>query len=154
MLRKAGWLVIGILIAAAAYELAVALGAESLGPNPGDDVAGAGVVRAVALFASLAAVPLAVGFVPRPWRAAALLAPAAAAFVLPLYFTFDPYYAPDERRYIDNGGWSSPAWMIGFGVVGVVTGLLTALLPRVGAAASVVVLLLLFGLALFVGVGH
>jgi hypothetical protein len=108
----------------------------------------------VGLFAILAAVPLAVGFVVRPWRAAALLAPAAAAFVVPLYFTFDPYYAPDELRYVDNRGWSSPDWMIGFAVAGIVTGLLTALLPRVGAAASVVVLLVLFGLALFVGVGH
>jgi hypothetical protein len=154
MLRTLGWLAIGILLAAAAYELAVVLGAESLGPNPGDDVAGAGWARAVSVITLLAAVPLAVGFTLRPWRGAALLAPVAAAFVVPLYFTFDPYYAPDERRYVTAGGWASPGWMIGFGLAGVVTGLLTAQLPRVGAAVSVVVLFVFFGLALFVGVGH
>jgi hypothetical protein len=46
MLRWAGWLVIGTLVAAAGYEVALALGAGSLGPNPGDGVAGSGVAVA------------------------------------------------------------------------------------------------------------
>ena len=45
----------------------------------------------------------------RPEPVAALLAPAAAAFLVAYFFTFDPYYAPSERRYSDGGavplGW-------------------------------------------------
>jgi hypothetical protein len=45
----AGWLVIGTLLAAAGYEFALDLGAASVGPEPGDGVAGSGVVSFVAL---------------------------------------------------------------------------------------------------------
>src|SRR5690348_15660888 len=78
MLRPAGWLVIGTLLAAAGYEFALALGAASVGPEPGGGVAGSGVVSFVALLAMVAAFGLAIAFRAHPWRGAALLAPSAA----------------------------------------------------------------------------
>jgi uncharacterized protein YggT (Ycf19 family) len=81
MVRWAGWLVVGILLAGAAYELALALGAGSIGPNPGDEVAGSSTVGHVALLAMLAAAAaLAPSADSRP-SPAALFAPAAAAYL-------------------------------------------------------------------------
>ena len=70
MLRWSGWLVVVTLVSAAAYEFALALGAGSLGPEPGDGVAGSGIVRGVALLAMLVAAVL--GTIPgsRRWPAA------------------------------------------------------------------------------------
>lgn len=151
MLNRAGWSVVGILLVAAAYELALALGAGSIGPEPGDDVPGATAVRLVAALAILAGAGL-VGakLTPPP---AALLAPAAAFFVVPLYFTFDPYYAPTERRYSD-GGMLPPSWIVAVALAGIVAGVLTWLFPRVGAWATIPVLLALAITAFFVVGGH
>jgi hypothetical protein len=46
-LRVSGWTAAGVLLASAAYELA--LGASSVGSAPGDGAPGAGVVSAAAL---------------------------------------------------------------------------------------------------------
>jgi hypothetical protein len=82
-----------------------------------------------------------------------LLAPAAACFVVPLYFTFDPYYAPSLRRYSD-GGMFPPGWIVAVAAAAIVAGVLTWLVPRVGAPASALVLLALaFTAVLMVG-GH
>ena len=91
MMRVAGWVVAAVLVGAAAYELALALGAGSVGPEPGDDVAGAGVIFTAALLAILAAIVLALAYATRPHAVAALLAPAAAAFLVAFAFTYDPY---------------------------------------------------------------
>src|SRR4029079_2734792 len=98
-LRPAGWLVIGTLLVAAGYELALALGAGSVGPEPGDGVAGRGGIDLVVLLAQLAMVAsfgLVFAFSTYPWRGAALLAPSAAAYLVA--FTYDPYFAPELRR--------------------------------------------------------
>ena len=89
-------------MAASAYELALALGAGSLGPLPGDDVAGAGVVFVIGLLAMLACAVLAPSDSSRPLPAA-LFTPAAAAFVVAFFYTYDPYYAPALRRYAEGG---------------------------------------------------
>jgi hypothetical protein len=151
MLTRAGWVLVGVLVAASAYELALALGAGSIGPDPGEDVPGATAVRVVAVLAMLAGAGL-VGTKLRP-SVAALLAPAAALFVVPLYFTFDPYYAPTERRYSD-GGMLPPSWIVTVAVAGIVAGVLTRLFPRVGAWATIPALLLLAFTAIFVVGGH
>jgi hypothetical protein len=151
MLNRAGWSVVGILVAAAAYELALALGAGSLGPEPGDGVPGALAVRLVGMAAMFVGAGLMAANL--RWPAAALLAPAAALFVVPLYFTFDPYYAPTEQRFSDSGFFPL-SWIVAVAVAGVAAGALTALFPRVGAWATIPVLLVLALTALFVVGGH
>jgi hypothetical protein len=151
MLTRAGWVLVGVLVAASAYELALALGAGSIGPDPGENVPGATAVRLVAVLAMLVGVGLVAAKL-RP-QAAALLAPAAALFVVPLYFTFDPYYAPTERRYSD-GGMFPPSWIVAVAVAGIVAGVLTRLFPRVGAWATIPALLLLAFTAVFMVGGH
>jgi hypothetical protein len=151
MLNRAGWSVVGILVAAAAYELALALGAGSSGPEAGDSVPGALAVRLVAVAAMFAGAGLMAANL--RWPAAALLAPAAALFVVPLYFTFDPYYAPMERRFSD-GGFFPLSWIVAVAVAGVVAGAVTALFPRAGAWATIPVLLVLAFTATFVVGGH
>jgi hypothetical protein len=147
MLNRAGWLVVGILVAAAAYELALALGAGSLGPEPGDGVPRSLVVRLVAVAAMFAGAGLMAANL--RWPAAALLGPAAALFVVPLYFTFDPYYAPTERRF-SEGGLLPPSWIVTVAVAGLAAGALTALFPRAGAWVTIPALLALAFTGLFV----
>ena len=151
MLNRAGWSVVGILVAAAAYELALALGAGSIGSEPGGNVPGATVVRVVGVFAMVVGAGLVVAKLRSP--AAALLAPAAALFVVPLYFTFDPYYAPTERRYSVDGMFP-PAWIVAVALAGLVAGVVTWRFPRAGVWATIPALLVLAITAMFVVGGH
>jgi len=151
VLYKAGWVLVGLLLVAAAYELAVALGAGSVGPEPGDNAPGATVVRVVAVGAMLAGVGLVGARLRSP--AVALLAPAATLFVVALFFTFDPYYAPTERRYSD-GGMFPLSWIVAVAVAGMVAGALMRLWPRVGAWATAAALLVLAFTAVFIVGGH
>jgi hypothetical protein len=151
MLNRAGWLVVGVLVVAAAYELALALGAGSVGPEPGDGVPGATAVRLVAALAMLVGAGLVGAKLRSP--AAALLAPAAALFVVPFYFTFDSYYAPTERRYSDDGMFP-PAWIVAVAVAGLVAGVLTALFPRLGPWVTVPTLIVLAITAFIMVGGH
>jgi drug/metabolite transporter (DMT)-like permease len=140
-----------VLVAASAYELALALGAGSIGPDPGEDVPGATALRVVGVLAMLAGAGL-VGAKLRP-SVAALLAPAAALFVVPFYFTFDPYYAPTERRYSDDGMFPL-SWIVAVAAAGLVAGILTRLFPRVGAWATIPALLVLAFTAFLMVGGH
>ena len=151
MSRTAGWLVSGILVATAAYELALALGAGSLGPSPGDDVAGSGAVRVVALLAMLVAAGLAPLSGMRPWPAA-LFAPSAAAFLAAFYFTYDPYFAPSLRRYSEGnvGG----IWIAVVAAVALATGALTRLQPYVGRVMTSGVVVLVLLTTVLAGDGH
>jgi hypothetical protein len=152
MLNRAGWWAVGILVATAAYELALALGAGSLGPEPGDEIAGSTVVRVVALLTMLAAAVLAGGYTVRPRRAAALLAPAAAAFLVTFYFTYDPYYAPQLYRYSEgNIAWP---WIVVVAGAALAVGVVTRLLPRLGAAASSLMVFVVFVTTIGAGDGH
>ena len=156
MLRTArwlGWFVIAVLVAAAAYELALALGAGSLGREPGEGVAGSGVVEGVALLAMLAGVAVGLFHTARPWRQTALLAPAAAAFLVAFFFTYDPYYAPDAHRFSD-GGAVAGHWIVIVAALALFVGILTALVPRIGAALSSAVVLLVVLTTVFAGDGH
>jgi hypothetical protein len=151
MLRSAGWLLVGILVAAAAYELALALGAGSLGPEPGDDVAGATAVRLTAGLAMLAAAALAPFLASRPWPAA-LFAPAAAAYLVAFYFTYDPYFAPTLRRY-SEGNVGAP-WIAVVAVIALANGVLTGLQPRIGRYTTSAVLVLLLLTTVLAADGH
>jgi len=150
MIRSAGWFVVGILLAASAYELALALGAGSLGPEPGDDVAGAGVVLGIALLAMLTCAVLSPFDASRPWPAA-LFAPAAVAFVIPFFFTYDAYYAPTLRRYAEGGA----AWYLAVvAIIGVGNGVLTWLQPRIGRFTTSGVLIFILFVTVFGRGGH
>jgi hypothetical protein len=152
MLRTTGWVVIGLLAAAAAYELALALGAGSIGPEPGDDVAGSGVVHVLALLAMLAAVVLGIGSSMHPWRGAALLTPTAAAFLVSFYITYDPYFAPALRRYSEGN--VAGAWIAGVAIAAIAVGVLTWLRPRRGASLTSVMVLVVFVTTVLAGDGH
>jgi hypothetical protein len=152
MLRWLGWAVTGTLVATAGYELALALGAGSQGSEPGDGVAGSGAVLLVAVLAMIAAAVLAPFAEVRPWPAA-LFAPAAAAFLVTFFFTYDPYYAPDLRRY-SEGGAAVGHWIAVVAVIAVGNGVLTWLQPRIGRFTTSGVLILVLLTTVFAGDGH
>jgi hypothetical protein len=151
MLRWAGWLLTGMLVSAAAYEFALALGAGSLGPLPGEGVAGSAVAGTVALLAMVAAASLAPFARMRPWPAA-LFAPAAAAYLLAFYYTYDPYFAPTLRRYSEGniGG----RWIAVVAVVALANGVLTRLRPRIGRFTTSAVVILVLLTTVLAGDGH
>jgi uncharacterized membrane protein YbaN (DUF454 family) len=151
MLRLLAWLVVAVLLGAAAFELALALGAGSFGPG-GEDVPGAEAVFALGALATLAGAAVAAGLARRPSRVAALLAPSAAAFMTAHFFTYDAYYAPSLRRYSD-GGAVSPGWVVFVAVVALAAGVLAYFRPRPGAAVTCLVLLLILVSTAFTG-GH
>ena len=154
MLRAAGWIVVGVLLACAAFELALALGAGTVGPEPGSGVRGESTVSTIALLAMLAAILLGVAFAFRPAALpAAFLAPAAASFLVFFWRTYDPYYAPDLRRYSDGGaagGW----WIFLILAASVGAGFLTRRRPRQGAVVTSIVVAVVLLTTLFAGDGH
>jgi len=152
MIRSVSWVVVGTLLAAAAYEFALALGAGSLGPEPGDGVAGAGVVLGIALVAMLTGAVLAPLAASRPWPAA-LFPPAAATFLVAFFFTYDAYYAPTLRRYSEDGA-ASGRWIAVVAVIAVGSGVLTWLQPRIGRFTTSGVLIFVLLTTLFAGDGH
>jgi dolichyl-phosphate-mannose--protein O-mannosyl transferase len=151
-MRAAGWTLVAVLLGAAAYELTLALGAGTIGPRPGDDVAGAGWVRGAALVAMLAGAVLASRVAQRSRSSASLLAPSAGVFLVAYSFTYDPYYAPSLRRYLH--GAVPLGWVLAFAALAVATGIVTRLRPREGAALTSAVLVLLGVVTLFAGDGH
>ena len=151
MLRSLGWLVVGTLVAAAAYELALALGAGSIGPRPGGGVTGSGVVQAVAPLTMLAGAALAPSLGLRPWPAA-LFAPAAAAYLVAFFFTYDPYFAPSLRRYSDGNVGAS--WIAAVAAAAVANGVLTRLQPRLGRFTTSAVVFVVLVTTALAGDGH
>jgi hypothetical protein len=153
MLRALGRAVVVVLFTAAAYEVALALGAGSVGPDPGEGVEGEGVVQAVALLAILAGAALGVVYAARPRAVAALLAPAAATFLVAFFFTYDPYYAPTRRRFSDDGAVPF-RWIALVAAAALAAGVLARMRPRLGSLVTTGVLVVLLLTTLFVGDGH
>ena len=152
------WSVPVVLFAAAAFELALALGlvGSYSGRVPGQDVEGEETVAAVAYLTML--VGSVVAFVhvryPRvPW-VVALFAPAAAAFMTTRFCTYDPYYLPSLQRYSEN--WSAWAWgwVLGLLAAALVVGVRTYKAPRAGSIATACILPLLWLTSLFMSTGH
>jgi hypothetical protein len=142
MIRWLGWVVLGTLVASAAYELALAL-RHSISPQ------GEGWILLAALVAMIAGAVLVFFDVRLP----GLFAPAAALFVVARFYTGDPYYAPYFRAYGD-GGVFSPAWVFGLLVLALAAGIATQFWRRTAPVESAAVLLLLAFTALFMGTGH
>ena len=140
MLRRRGWLawtIVAYLLAAAVFELVLAL-RHSASPD------GEWVVRLVALVAMLVGAVL----VYRNGGAAALIAPAAALFVTARLYTGDPYDEPGFQSYAEGG---SPVWIFVLVGLSLVTAATTLLWRRTAAVESVAVLLLLLFTAMFMG---
>jgi hypothetical protein len=114
-------------------------------------VAGSLVVKWVALLAMLAAVVLAPYCGPRQWPTA-LFAPAAAAFLVAFYFTYDPYYAPQLYRYSEGN--LAPVWIAVVAAIAVANGVLTWLQPRIGRFTTSGVLVLVVVATVLAGTGH
>ncbi len=142
MLRWVGWLVIGTLVAAAAYELALALRHE-ISPH------GEGFVLLIALVAMLVGAVL----VFRGVAPAGLFAPAAAFFVTARFYTGDPYDRPTFQAYGDSG-FFPPLWIFVLLGLALLAGITTQLWRRTAPVESAAVLLLLAFTALFMGAGH
>jgi hypothetical protein len=149
--------VLAVLAAAAAYEAAVALGWLEVGPEPGQAPPGDGLMLAAAVFALVVGACLCVAYAVRPRlpadALASLLAPAAAAFVVARFYTFDPYYAPTLRRISDDG-LVADAWVYTLVGLAVLAGALVRIRPRLGLSATAFVLMLSAVTALAAGLGH
>ena len=85
-------------------------------------------------------------------QATALLAPAAAFFVIARFYTGDPYfdYTPTFRRYADGGN-ISPTWIYLMVGLALVSGLTTLLWRRTAPVETTLVLFLLAVTTLFTG---
>jgi hypothetical protein len=143
VLRSIGWLawtIVAYLLAAASYELVLALQRSA---SENDSVWG------VAILAMLVGAVLAYRRVP----ATVLLAPAAAFFVTARFYTGDPYYRSIFRSYSD-GGIFPPTWIYILLGLALVAGVTTQLWRRRTSVETTVVLLLLALTALYMGVGH
>jgi hypothetical protein len=140
VLRWRGWIawtIVAYLLAAAVFELVLALR-----HNPSPD--GEWVVRLGALVAMLVGAVV----VYRNGGAAALIAPAAALFVTARFYTGDPYDKPDFQSYAEGG---SPVWifvLLGLAFLAAAT---TLLWRRTAAVEGVAVLVLLLFTAMFMG---
>ena len=142
-----------VLVAGAAYEAAIALEWISIGNEPGEGATASGFVLAVALLAMLAAACGCVATVRTGSASFALVAPAAAAFVVARFYTFDPYYAPGLRRASEGGLF--PAWWIyGLAALAVAAAGLARVSPRGANALACAVLLVSALTAFAIHAGH
>ncbi len=84
---------------------------------------------------------------------APLVAPAAAAFVVARFYSFDDYYLPTLRRMSDGGGvpWQ---WIVILVVLALLAGVATKIRPRIGIAMTSLVLFMSVLTAVAEGVGH
>jgi hypothetical protein len=140
-----------VLVAGTFYEALVALGAIDLGELPGEGPPGEDWVLRVALLSMFAASAVVIFARRAPY--AALLAPAAAAFMVTRFYTFDPYYLPTLLRYSTQGMFR-PAFVFGVAAAAGGAALLTRARPSIGSALSVPVVLACAFTSWFLGVGH
>jgi hypothetical protein len=148
--------VVLVLLAATAYELLVALKVFELGELPGEGPRGSELVGFVAAIGFLAALLLSavLAVIDRAAPAlAGLLAPAAAAFLVAYFYTFDPYYLPTRIRYSERD-FVPPILVFTVAALCGGVGLLTLWKRRVGLALSVPLILACALTAFFAGVGH
>jgi hypothetical protein len=68
------------------------------------------------------------------------------------YFTYDPYFAPDLRRYSEGN--VAGRWIAVVAVLAVANGVLTRLQPRIGRFTTSAVALLLLVTTVLAADGH
>jgi len=149
-----GWAVVLVLLAAAAYEAAVALEWITMGPQPGDDASGQGVVTIAAFLALLTGIvaTLVSRRILRRWPAT-LVPIAAAAYMVAQYYTFDSYYLPSRTRFSDTGSISS-VWVYGVAVPALIVALAIRRRPSVAPVLTPILLLICGGTVVAQGFGH
>jgi hypothetical protein len=154
MLRALAWILVAVLLVGAVYELALALGAGSGSARAGNDVDGASSILVAAyLGMPVGAIVAGIDAVgPASAAGVALLAPAAAAFLLAFFFTYDPYYAPVLERNSERDV-VSLAWVPLLALAAGSVGVLARIRPP-GAAATVVTLLVLLPTTFAVADSH
>jgi hypothetical protein len=138
------WVVPVALLALAAYQLSLVARGRLDQP-----LVGFFAILLMLLGAGLAALA-AVGR--RPW-VVATYAPSAAVFLVLRFYSYDSYYGPGERRYSDGGN-IDPVWVFLWVAGAIAVGVLTWFVPRIGAWATVVALVLLAVMTLAIAVGH
>jgi hypothetical protein len=153
-IQTAALAILLVLLAAAGYETAVALGWISVGTEPGEGARYEGLVMISAALAMLAAVLVALVAAARPqWSAsAALFAVAAAAVMVAHYYTFDTYYLPTLTRYSDSGPFSS-TWVYSLALAGALASLLVRARPLIGLLGTAVVIPFCLFTIVFAGLG-
>ena len=148
--------VLVMLAAATAYEAAIALQVVSAGDEPGEEPFGRGLVFGAALLALLGAAFWFAILAARPSPPAdtvvASIGPAAAAFLVARFYSFDPYFAPTLRRFSE--GVVAAPWVYAVVALALVAAALVRIRPRVGLGLTSPVLVLLALTALATGVGH
>jgi hypothetical protein len=150
MRRTATLAVTAVLLAGAAYELALALGAAKPGPLPGDEAAGGTIVTPVLAAAAVIGILLAAGMRD---RVVAGLAPAAGLLLVAGYYTYDPYYVPVLRRYSD-GGAAAPSAVFTVFALTAVSGVVAVRWPRMGGPLTAFALFVCGFTAVIAGDGH
>ena len=142
MARVLWWIVPAVLIGAGLYELVLVVRGDTA----------ANTLSFVAVLVMLLGTGVAALSIPfdRPVRAIAFYAPSAAFFALARFYTYDSYFSPTLRRYADDGA-VQPVWMFLLVAAAVVVAVLVWLLPRTGAVATAVVLVLLAGTTALMG---
>ena len=93
-------------------------------------------------------------FYPHAPRPVALFAPAAAAFMITRFFSYDPYYQPSPQRYSENMTAWAWGWVLGLLVAAVVVSVRTRRMPRGGSIATACILPLLWITSLLASTGH
>ena len=147
--------VLMVLLGATVYELLVALRVIELGSLPGEGPPGAGIAGWLAAAALLAAALLcaALAWAGRGPAVAALLAPAAGAFLLAYFHTFDSYYLPTLVRYSERD-FVPPALVYALAAVAFAVGLVTFMRRRPGLVLSVPAILVCGLAAGWSSIGH
>jgi hypothetical protein len=146
--------IVAVLTTVTAYEAATALGLIGIGSLPGEGPPGGDVVRVIAAIGLLAAALLAAGLAglgPAAPAVSALLAPAAAAFMVAHFYSFDPYYAPSLIRY--SSGIIAPAVVFTVVALAIAAGLLTRARPWLGLFLSAALVLACALIAFLAGIG-
>jgi hypothetical protein len=142
-------------VVATAYELLVAVEVVELGSWPGEGAPGAGIFGWLAALGLLGGALLctALATTRNAPALAALLAPAAGAFLLAFFHTFDPYYLPSLVRY-SKRDFVPPELVYALVAAAVAAGVLTFLRGRVGLVLSVPAILCCGLVAFWSGIGH
>ena len=149
-----GWAVVLVLLAAAAYEAAVALEWISMGSLPGQDAPGQVVVTIAAFLALLTGIvaTLVSRRILRRWPAT-LVPIAAPAYMVAQYYTFDSYYLPSLTRFSETGSISS-VWVYGVVIAAVLVALAIRRRPSVAPVLTPILLLFCGGTVVAQGFGH
>jgi hypothetical protein len=143
-----------VLLAAAAYEAAVALEWISMGTVSGQDAPGQALATIAAFLALLTGIvaTLVSRRILHRWPAA-LVPVAAAVYMVAHYYAFDPYYLPTLRRFCD-GGAVPAAWLYGVVVAALVATVAIRRRPSTAPVLTPLVLLVCGVTVLAQGTGH